>query len=477
MILGLCPAIGLAELEQGAVGKAPVAVALGGGKEARKQARPHHRKLGRDRIAQGELRGPAAEQRGLLGRNERPGHRLDQPACGKHPPRPPFPRLRFGQHRARDACQARQRRRRHRVDADEADHLLGEIDRDRDVRAPGWGRRLQLWRRARKPDAERGEEALDVARLQIEAAQPADEPRIEGERRVRLRRLAGDRHLARGAAAQVEHHACRELEPRHDEVGIDAALEAVAGIGLDVEPPPRPCRALRIEIRGLDEDVAGPLGGAGVLAAKHAAKPEHPAVVGDDAHIGIDRIALAVEAFERLAPLAEPGSDRALDLVGVVDVKRAAAVVRDVVGDIDQRVDRPEPDRLQATLQPLGARSVPDAANDAAGEDRAGVGAPLVEIELDRNRIGEAPRHRLDRIGLQPAETGRGEVTGDAADAEAVGPVRRDGDIEHDVVETERLRRWAPDLGALGKLDDAGMLVGQLQLALRQHHAARIPRP
>ena len=78
---------------------------------------------------------------------------------------------------------------------------------------------------------------------------------------------------------------------------------------------------------------------AGVLAAHHPAKPEHGAVVGDDAHVGVDRVGLAVERGERLALAPQPRADRALELVGVIDMQRPAAVVGDVVGDIDQRVD------------------------------------------------------------------------------------------------------------------------------------------
>jgi hypothetical protein len=70
----------LAELEQGTVGEAPVAVSLGGRDETGQQRGPHRRKFGRDRIAQDERRSAAAEKRRMLGRDERPGHGLDEPA-------------------------------------------------------------------------------------------------------------------------------------------------------------------------------------------------------------------------------------------------------------------------------------------------------------------------------------------------------------------------------------------------------------
>ena len=136
LILWVRPAIGLAKLEQRAVGKAAVAVPLRRGDEARQEPRPHLGKLGRDRIAQSELRRAAAEQSRLIRRDERPGDGLDQPARGEHAAHAPRPRLHLGQHRARHAGLARHRRRRNLIDADEPHHLLDEIDRHGNVGAP-----------------------------------------------------------------------------------------------------------------------------------------------------------------------------------------------------------------------------------------------------------------------------------------------------------------------------------------------------
>ena len=116
---------------------------------------------------------------------------------------------------------------------------------------------------------------------------------------------------------------CGKLEPRHDEIGIDAALESEARVGDDAELPPGARRALRIEIGRLDEDVGGGIRDAGLLAADHPAKPEHGAVVGDHAHVAVHLVALAVEREEPLALPAEPRADGAGELVGVIDVQRA----------------------------------------------------------------------------------------------------------------------------------------------------------
>ena len=92
------------------------------------------------------------------------------------------------------------------------------------------------------------------------------------------------------------------------------------------------------------------IGDAGLRAAHHPAKPEHGPVVGDDAHVSVNRVGLAVKREEPLATSARARANRALKLVGVVDMQRASAVVGDVVGDIDQSVDGAKADRLQPAL-------------------------------------------------------------------------------------------------------------------------------
>ena len=77
--------------------------------------------------------------------------------------------------------------------------------------------------------------------------------RISGERQLRGRRgactslereiddasfgarIAGDDDLRRRAAAEIEHHLRRQLEAGQHEGRIDAALEAVARVGIDAE--------------------------------------------------------------------------------------------------------------------------------------------------------------------------------------------------------------------------------------------------
>ena len=63
--------------------------------------------------------------------------------------------------------------------------------------------------------------------------------------------------------------------------------------------------------------------------------------------------------------------------------------------------------------------------------------------------------------GLQGADSGRGEVAGDAAHTQAFLSVRRDGDLDHRIAEAHDPGERRADLGVRRQLDDALVLVGE----------------
>ena len=71
----------------------------------------------------------------------------------------------------------------------------------------------------------------------------------------------------------------------------------------------------------------------------------------------------------------------------------------------------------------------------------------------------------------QPAQARGREVARDAAHPEAVAAVGRELDLDHRPLEAQRLDRRRADLGVGGQLDDAVMLLAQLELAHRAEHA------
>ena len=120
---------------------------------------------------------------------------------------------------------------------------------------------------------------------------------LSGKSITRLRhlRLAGDDDLRRRAAAELQHHLRRELEARHHEVRIDAALEAIARVGVDAELAAGLGDVERLPQRRLDQHVGGALVAARCLAAHDAGERLDAVLVGDHAHGVVERVGLAVE--------------------------------------------------------------------------------------------------------------------------------------------------------------------------------------
>src|SRR5262249_56929139 len=103
-------------------------------------------------------------------------------------------------------------------------------------------------------------------------------------------------------------------------------------------------------------------------------------------------------------------------------MQRAATVEADVVGDVDQRIDRPEPHGGEPLLDPGRRPRIIDAAKVATGKTRTGVGRRGWKSKLDLDWTGEVAVDAGDgRLGLEPAPSRRGKVAGDAAPSPAIG--------------------------------------------------------
>ena len=141
-------------------------------------------------------------------------------------------------------------------------------------------------------------------------------------------------------------------------------------------------------------------------------------------------------ASSALAVARAAHGEIALHLGRVEHMQRPGAVEGHEVGDIDQRVDRPQADRGQPLLQPFRRRAVLDAAHQPQRKARTQRGV------LDRHlhRAGEFALDRLDAGILELADVGGGEIAGDAVHAGAIRPVRRQVDLDHRIAEPGPLR-------------------------------------
>ncbi len=162
----------------------------------------------------------------------------------------------------------------------------------------------------------------------------------------------------------------------------------------------------------------------------------------------------------------------ALDLRGIEDVQRTTSVERHVVGDVDERVDRAQADRQQPPLHPFRRRAILDAAHEAQGED--GAQLLVAGLEIERYRDGAwAARSRLRGTSWffsvpRPAAARSRAIP---MDRRAIGPVRREVDLDHRVVEARIGRVGLPHGRIVGQVDDAVVIVGDFEFGRRAQHA------
>ena len=207
-------------------------------------------------------------------------------------------------------------------------------------------------------EAERTKHALDLRQVDLDAGQALHLVERKIDHALGRLGLARYRHLRGLAAAEIEHHSGRELEPRQHEGGIDPAFEAVARIRNNAELAAGLRDVQRLPQRGFDQHVGGRLRAARGLAAHDAGERLHALLVGDHADRLVERVALAIERDQALAVTRAPDRQIAVHLGGIEHVQRAAAVVSDEIGDVDERVDRTQPDRDEPALQPDGRGAV-----------------------------------------------------------------------------------------------------------------------
>ena len=149
-------------------------------------------------------------------------------------------------------------------------------------------------------------------------------------------------------------------------------------------------------------------------------------------------------------------------------MRRAAIGQHHVIGDIDQGRDRALARAFQAVLQPLGRGGVSDARDNAAIKRRATCGV----IGADRQWAGETAGDMRRGDRFQRAEPGGGQIARDPVKPHAIRPVGGDRHIEHRIAALI-IGETLPDRRIAGQFKDPVVLIAQLQLADRTHHAVR----
>ncbi len=153
----------------------------------------------------------------------------------------------------------------------------------------------------------------------------------------------------------------------------------------------------------------------------------------------------------------------------VVRVQRTAALEHHVVGHVDDVADRAHARERQPPLHPVGRRAHHDRRREG-DEARAPVGG--LDDHVRTGHLVDDGRGLVLYDFERQVEV-RGEIAGDADDPHRIGPVRRDREVEHDVVEAEHLAHVGPERCVGGQLEDAGVVVAEAELARRAQHALR----
>ncbi len=281
-----------------------------------------------------------------------------------------------------------------------------------------------------------------------------------------------DRALHQPRARQLEHQLGGDDLAVHRLLGREALLEAPGGLRAQGELGRGALEARAVPVGGLHQHARGGPADLGALAAHQAGDRRRAVLVGDQQDAGVERALDVVERRHLLALAGAPhGELSAGDEVEVEGVQRLPGEQHREVGDVDDVVDRALAGGGQARLQPRRRRADRDVLEQPRGEARAEVG--VLDDDLGaRDVAGGArvvgPRRRRERRARD-----RVHLAGDAVDAQAVGPVGRDLELEHVGGDRQRVGQRSARLEVLRQHHDPVVLAADRDLVLGEDHPAR----
>ena len=211
------------------------------------------------------------------------------------------------------------------------------------------------------------------------------------------------------------------------------------------------------------------------LRPHEARDGRRPLCVGDHEHLGIQSARLAVEGRHRLA-CGRPADDDLApgDLVEVERVGGLADREHDVVRDVDDVRDRAHAGCGDAGLEPGRRRAHLDVGEHPAGPPRAQIGSVDPRGDVVVGRAGALGRRLGPRPWREIRVERRRDLAGDAVNVLAVGPVRRDLELEHVVGDGQVVDEGVAHRPVVGQEHDPVVLLAQVELALREHHPVRL---
>ena len=172
-------------------------------------------------------------------------------------------------------------------------------------------------------------------------------------------------------------------------------------------------------------------------------------------------------AHHHVRGLVTAGLDESIEVEGM---ERLAELMQHEVGDVDDVVDRPQPDGAEPLAQPPRRGAHGDAFDDPSSKARAALGVLDADLgaQLGRRRREQLRGHGRRRFVERLAECGR-ELACDADMAEAVRPVGGHLEVE-DGVEGQHLAKGLTR-AALVEDEDAVRVLPHAELDRRAEHA------
>ncbi len=242
----------------------------------------------------------------------------------------------------------------------------------------------------------------------------------------------------------------------------------MAGIGVQAQLAAAAHDRGRREVRRFQEHGGGGIGNTRVEAAHQAGQADRAISVGDHQEAVVQRSITAIQQLQAFACARTTHTDRALQGTEIVGVHRLAQLKHHVLGDVDQQRYRAHAAAAQALGHPQrGLRRGVDSFDDTTQIPRRfGTG-----IELDCQLAAALGSDRCcDEIQYFAARR-CGDVIGDAADAEAVGAVGGQLDLDAGIRQAEVLHQGLADRRVVRQFQQTRGIVVQAQLLGRAQHA------
>ena len=357
------------------------------------------------------------------------------------------------------------------VVAIEARQLFDQVHLDADVETVAGHTHLPATGfQAGHGQTQAAEQTLDLGIVQGQTQDALDALGAQQDR-LDLRQVLGtDRldHRARLTADDVQQQAGCTLHGLARQLEVHAPLEAVGGIGVQAIGTGLTGDGDGVEEGAFQEQVTGTGGHTAVLATHDAGDGQGTFVVGDHQGVVAQFDVLAIQQHQAFAGIGQAHADAALDLVQIEGMHGLTQFEHHVVGDVDGGVDAAHATAAQTLDHPVRGRAGQvDVLHYATQVARAGLGSQHLDRTgfLVRSRYG-LDLQRLDRGVVQgthfPRQTGDGQT---------VAAVRGQVDVDDGVVQLQVAADALAHRRAGRQLQQAAVVVADLQFAGRAEHA------